>query len=115
MAHSRGHVAIKVVITANGSTYSKIRGEIVCVEPTTLVDGLQGLEVRYRVTKASGGAAVAPGRYDSIFFRDDAAGDQTDQVNPLPNWLNADCGLSDTSVDWDDSIKGDIKVAGELT
>ena len=110
----KGHVNITVTITPNGSTYSKTHGDVVCIEATSGVSGGDGYEVRYVVTKASGGAAVAVGRFDSIFVRDDAAGDQTDQVFPVANWLDDSCGLSDGSVDWDDSVKGDLKVSGAL-
>jgi hypothetical protein len=99
----------------NGSIYSKVRGDVVCIEATTAVTGEQGYEVRYIVTAASGGAAVAPGRYDSLFVRDDPAGDQTDQVYPNNDWANPACGLNDPWVDWDSVTKGDIKVLGELT
>ena len=106
---------VRITVFQNGSVYSKIHGDVMCIEETTTVDGEQGYEVRYVVTSASGGAAVAPGRYDSIFVRDDPAGDQTDQVYPNNDWLNPLCGLNDPQVDWDNVTKGDIKVLGVLT
>lgn len=106
---------VRITVVQNGSLYSKIRGEVVCIEAMTATDGSQGYEVRYVVTSASGGAAVAPNRYDSIFVRDDPAGDQTDQVYPNNDWFNPACGLNDAWVDWDTVAKGDIKVLGELT
>ena len=105
---------VRITVHQNGSIYSRIRGDVVCIKATAAVTGEQGYEVRYVVTSASGGAAVAPGRYDSLFVRHDPAGDQTDQVFPNNDWTNPACGLNDLSVDWDNVTKGDIKVLGVL-
>ena len=103
--NANGHVNIKIVIPENGSVFSTVRGDVVnvCEMP-----GSDGYEIRYLVTK--GGGLAFPGLYDSLYVRDDPAGDQTNQVLNLVGLTNMDCGTIDGSVGWDDVTKGDIRV-----
>ena len=109
----RGHVSAKVVIASNGAIISNVRGDVVCVEPVG-----DGWEIRYQITKASGGAPLPQGSYESLFVRDDPAGDQIDQVaitQGHPTVTNPDCGLDGQlglidHIVWETVIKGDIRV-----
>ena len=110
-----GSVSVKVT-AANGAAYSSVRGEIICIRQAIEAPGGDGWEVRYRITRAGSGAALPPGSYESLFVRDDPAGDQTAQVaNTLPEVIaDPSCGRADLvpNVVWDDVIKGDIRIKG---
>ncbi len=113
----RGHVSAKVVIASNGAIISNVRGSVVCVEPVG-EPWADAWEIRYQITKASGGANLPVGSYESLFVRDDPSGDQIDQVAITvghPTVTNPNCGLDGTLglidfIDWETVIKGDVKV-----
>lgn len=108
----KGHVSIRVVIAATGAIFSTTRGDVVCIEPTSGAPGGEGYEIRYLITKAGGGAALPTGSYRSLFVRDDAAGDQTDEVPNFGFLGDPTCGITDlvSIIDWDDVVKGSVTV-----
>ncbi len=106
-----GTVSVKTV-NAGGGTYSNVRGDVVCVLATAGAPGGDFWEIRYQVTRASGGGAVPVDSFDSLFVRDNPAGDQTAYLaNPFALG-NPACGdpLLVENITWDDVTRGAVRI-----
>ena len=110
----KGQVQVKNVLS-NGVTISKVHGEVVCILKTSdVISGGQGYEIRYRITKSSGGGRLPPGSFKSLYVQDNPAGDQVGD-NFSVDRNDPDCGLTINfgvpfNFAWDAALSGEICV-----